>query len=225
MNAMGWGEYALAFAAFFLTHSVPIRPPVRPWLQARLGRRGFALAYSALSLAVLAWLIAAAGRASYVPLWHWAPWQNHVVLTVMLPVCLILALAIARPNPFSFGGAINESFDPERPGIVRLTRHPLLLALALWAAAHVVANGDLAHAILFGAFAAFALLGMGLVDRRRRREMGKTWDRLDAARRRAPLLPRPVSWSGAVVRVALGAGLYVTLLWLHPWLFGASPLN
>jgi hypothetical protein len=62
----------------------------------------------------------------------WAPWQYHVVLVVMLPVCLILSLAIARPNPFSFGGARNETFDPARPGIVRLNRHPLLLALALW---------------------------------------------------------------------------------------------
>jgi uncharacterized membrane protein len=167
---MGWGEYVAAFAAFFLTHAIPIRPPVRPWLQARLGRAGFGLAYSALSLGVLAWLIGAAGRAPYVPVWHWAPWQNHVPLAVMLPVFLILALAVARPNPFSFGGARNDRFDPDRPGIVALTRHPLLLALVLWAAVHVVPNGDLAHVILFGTFAAFALLGGRLVDRRKRRE-------------------------------------------------------
>lgn len=221
---MGWGEYALAFAAFFLTHSVPIRPPVRPWLVARLGSAGFGLAYSALSLGVLAWLISAATRAPYIPLWHWAPWQNHVVLTVMLPVCLIIGLAIARPNPFSFGGARNDDFDPARPGIVRLTRHPLLLVMALWAGAHLIANGDLAHAILFGTFAGFATLGMWLVDRRRRREMGETWHWLNAARRQASLLAKPVSWSGATIRLALGISLYVALLWLHPWLFGVSPL-
>lgn len=221
---MGWLEYALAFAAFFLTHSVPVRPPVRPWLATRLGSAGFGIAYSALSLAILAWLIVAAGRAPYVPLWRWAPWQNHVVLAVMLPVCLLLALAIARPNPFSFGGARSHGFDPARPGIVRLTRHPLLLALALWAGTHLLANGDLAHAILFGAFAAFALFGMRLVDRRRRREMGATWSRLEVARRQAPLVPQPVSWWGAALRLALGIGLYGALLWLHPWLFGVNPL-
>lgn len=221
---MGWGEYALAFAAFFVSHSVPIRPPVRPWLVARLGSAGFGIAYSALSLAVLAWLIGAAGRAPFVPLWHWAPWQNHVVLTAMLPVCLILALAIRRPNPFSFGGARNDRFDPARPGIVRLTRHPLLLALALWAGAHLLANGDLAHVILFGTFAGFAALGMRLVDRRRQREMGTAWHRLDGARRQAPFLPQPISWPGAAIRLASGIGLYAALLWLHPWLFGVSPL-
>ncbi|WP_371054632.1 NnrU family protein [Rhodosalinus sp. K401] len=221
---MGWGEYALAFAAFFLTHSVPIRPPVRPWLVARLGSAGFGIAYSALSLGVLAWLIGAAGRAPYVPLWHWSPWQNHVVLTAMLPVCLILALAIARPNPFSFGGARNERFDPVRPGIVRLTRHPLLFALAFWAGAHLLANGDLAHAILFGIFALFAGLGGRLVDRRKRRDMGPEWQRIDSARRQAPFLPRPASWAGAAIRLALGVGLYAALVWMHPYLFGVSPL-
>ncbi len=51
---MAWGEYALAFAAFFLSHSVPVRPPVRPFLVGHLGPAGFGLAYSALSLGVLA---------------------------------------------------------------------------------------------------------------------------------------------------------------------------
>jgi uncharacterized membrane protein len=220
---MGWGEYAAAVVVFFLTHSAPVRPPLRPWLVARLGAAGFGLAYSALSLGVLAWLIGAAGRAPYVPLWPWAPWQNHLALAVMLPVCLILALAVARPNPFSFGGARNDRFDPARPGILRATRHPLLLALALWAAAHLVANGDLAHALLFGIFAAFAGLGMRLVDRRRRREMGARWDRLDAARRAAR--PVPMTWPGAAARVAAGSALYAALLWLHLWLFGVSPLG
>ena len=113
---MGCFEFSLAYVVFFLSHSLPVRPPLRPWLQARLGVSGFTLAYSALSLAALAWLIVAAGRAPHVTLWDWAPWQVHVPLTVMGPVCLILALSIGRPNPFSFGGARNDRFDPARPG-------------------------------------------------------------------------------------------------------------
>ncbi|MBK5945733.1 NnrU family protein [Rhodobacter veldkampii DSM 11550] len=219
---MGWNEFAFAFAAFFLTHSIPIRPPLRPWAVARLGHAGFGIAYSALSLAVLAWLIAAAGRAPYVPLWDWAPWQNHVVLAVMLPVCVILSLAIARPNPFSFGGAQNDRFDPARPGIVRLTRHPLLLALGIWSAAHILPNGDLAHVILFGTFAGFAMLGGRLVDRRRQREMGQRWHDL-----RAALSECPASLSltaDTVLRLAAGLMLYAGLIWLHPLVIGVDPL-
>lgn len=219
---MGWNEFAFAFAAFFLTHSIPIRPPLRPWAVARLGHAGFGIAYSALSLGVLAWLIAAAGRAPYVPLWDWAPWQNHVVLAVMLPVCVILSLAIARPNPFSFGGAQNDRFDPASPGIVSLTRHPLLLALGIWSAAHILPNGDLAHVILFGTFAGFAMLGGRLVDRRRQREMGQRWHDL-----RAALSECPASLSltaDTLLRLAAGLMLYAGLIWLHPLVIGVDPL-
>jgi uncharacterized membrane protein len=220
---MAWSGFIIAYVVFFLSHSLPVRPPLRPWLQRRLGRGGFTLAYSALSLAVLAWLIAAAGRAPHVPLWDWAAWQVYVPLTMMLPVCLILALSIARPNPFSFGGARNERFDPMRPGIVRWARHPMLLALALWAAAHVVPNGDLAHGVLFGTFAVFAGIGGRLIDRRKQRERGAEWHRLRLAVARAPLFSSSVS-AVHMLRLSAGVALYAVLIWLHPFLAGVSPL-
>lgn len=215
---MEWLEFATAYAAFFLSHSLPVRPPLRPWLQVRLGPSGFTLAYSALSLAVLAWLIGAAGRAPAMALWDWAPWQGYVPLIVMGPVCLILALSIGRPNPFSFGGARNELFDPSKPDIVRWSRHPLLLALALWAAAHVVPNGDLAHVILFGTFAVFSVLGQRLIDRRKRREMGRDWDALAAQVKSA------TPFSVSLPRLVTGLALYLLLIAAHPLLFGVSPL-
>lgn len=220
---MGWQEFTLAFGSFFVTHSLPLRPGLRAGLTAALGRRGFSLAYSALSLAALAWLIGAAGRTPFVPLWDWSPWQPLVPLAVMLPVCLILALAIGRPNPFSFGGARNDRFDPARPGIVRLHRHPLLLALALWAAAHLVPNGDLAHVLLFGTFALFALIGMRLIDRRKQREIGAAWTCLRAAvHQSSPAWPGLSA--GVAMRLALGSALYAALLWLHLPVIGISPL-
>ncbi len=222
---MGWLEFALAWIAFFITHSLPLRAPFRPWMQRCLGQRGFTILYSALSLAVLTWLIGAAGRAPFVPLWDWAPWQAHVSLTVMLPVCLILAFSLGRPNPFSFGGARNDRFDPARPGIVRITRHPLLLALTLWAAAHVVPNGDMAHTLLFGTFAVFAAFGIRLVDRRRQREMGAQWQRLHAAVAASSAIAKPSSWAGALIRFVAGLALYGGLIWLHPRLFDVSPLG
>jgi uncharacterized membrane protein len=220
----GWLEYTAAFAAFFFSHSVPVRPRIRARLVAVLGPRGFTLAYSLLSLGVLAWLIGAAGRAPFVPLWAWAPWQDLVALAAMAVVCAMLALALGRPNPFSFGGANNDRFDPRRPGIVRLTRHPLLLALTLWAFAHMLANGDAAHVILFGAFGAFALLGRRIIDRRRRHDMGEDWNRILSEVGRAS---RGASIAGTpylVPRMAAALALYAGLLWGHPWLFGVSPL-
>lgn len=221
---MGWGEFALALGVFFLSHTVPVRPPVRPWAVARLGQRGFTLGYAVLSLAVLTWLVFAAGRAPYVPLWQWAPWQNHMALALMLPACLIATLAIGRPNPFSFGGARNDRFDPARPGIVGWMRHPLLVAFALWGGVHTLANGDLAHVILFGTFAVFALLGGRLIDRRKQRQMGAAWDRLrtEMADGGRPALTDIVR--EAPGRIAAGVALYALLIVLHPLVIGVSPI-
>ncbi len=221
---MGWAEFVAAFAIFFLTHALPVRPPLRPRLVGALGARGFTLVYSALSIMVLAWLIVAAGRAPYMRLWGWGPWQVHVPLIAMLPACLIVALAVGRPNPFSFGGAHPQDFDPALPGLVRWMRHPLLVAMALWAVAHVVPNGNLAHVLMFGLFGGFALMGARLIDRRKRREMGANWALLDAARRAGPLLPRPAQPRDAVLRLVAGVGLYGALITVHPYLFGVSPL-
>ncbi|WP_099826990.1 NnrU family protein [Oceaniglobus indicus] len=221
----GWGGFALAVAVFFVTHSVPVRPPVKARLVAVLGRRGFTLAYSALSLAALTWVIVAAGRAPYVALWDRAPWQTWVPLIAMALACGLICFAIARPNPLSFGGVRNDRFDPSHPGIVRWVRHPLLVAMALWALAHLVVNGDLAHVILFGIFAAFALLGRLIVDRRNIREMGAARHAaLCAAIKAGPVIPQPTSWTGAAVRGAVAVALYVGLLWAHPVVIGVSPL-
>lgn len=220
---MDWIEFAAAFAVFFVTHAVPVRPPVRAALIVRLGRRGFTLVYSALSLAALAWVIGAAGRAPFVPLWPRAAWQSLVPIAAMLPACLILACALGRPNPFSFGGSAAQSFDLARPGVVRLSRHPFLLVLAIWALAHLVPNGDLAHVLLFGSFGVFALLGQRMIDRRKRRDLGDDWQRLEAARQAAPLRPGASAATGAAGRLALAVALYLGLILLHPLLFGVSP--
>ena len=222
---MGWAGFAAVFAGFFLTHSVPVRPGVKARLVGLLGRRGFGLAYSALSLAMLVVLIRAAGAAPHLPLWYQAGWHRHVAHAGMLAVCLILAFSIARPNPFSFGGARNDNFDPRRAGIVRWTRHPILLALALWAGVHLLPNGDLAHVILFGVLGGFAVAGQALIDRRKRRELGPScWAALEEARAAAPRIQRPLCWRGVILRGVLGLAAFVALILAHPYVIGV-PAN
>lgn len=222
---MSWTVYAAIFAAFFLTHSVPVRPAVKSRVIRRLGARGFGLIYSALSVMMLALLVWGAGEAPYLQLWPQLPWQRQTAHLGMLAVCLILAFAIGRPNPFSFGGARNDAYDTHRPGITRWMRHPVLLALALWAGVHLLPNGDLAHVLLFGVLGAFALGGRALVDRRKRRDLGaQTWDRLDTARKSGPWLVMPSSWTGFVMRGLIGVVVFAVLLWAHPFVIGVPAL-
>jgi uncharacterized membrane protein len=227
----GWGELSAAFAAFFASHIFPARPAIRRLLLARLGAGAYAALYSLVSVALLGWLIVAARNAPHVRLWDFEPWQLWAPNLVMPFVCLLVAFGLAAPNPFSIAGRENASFDPQRPGVAAVTRHPLLLAISLWAAAHMVPNGDLAHVILFGLFAAFGIAGMAALDARRRREWGEAVWAAKAAKTslvpfsaiagaRAPLGELGLSpW-----RAAAGLALYLTLLAAHPYVIGVSPL-
>lgn len=227
----GWGEYALALLAFALAHALPARPHLRASLVAALGERAYLWAYSLVSLALLYWLIMAAGRAPYVPLWRFQPWQLWVPNLVMPLVVLLAAAGIGAANPFSFGGSRHRPFDPDRPGIAGLTRHPLLLAIVLWALAHLVPNGNLAHALLFGLFAVMGMLGMAMLDRRRRRQWGE--ERFAELARGTSTLPGLAWLSGRsrpdrhtiTPRRLLVAGIaYLALLLVHEGLVGVDPL-
>ena len=210
----GWGEYAAAWAAFLLSHMLPTQPALRRPIVDLVGERAFLVGYSALSVAILAWMIGAAGRTPFVPLWGWAWWQAWVTYAAMILACLLLALGVGVPNPFSIGGAGNDRYDPTRPGVVALTRHPVLWALAVWSGGHLVPNGDLAHLILFGAFAGLSLLGMRALDARRR----TTW----GAARWAALHPR-APFRAAATRLLVGAVIWTALIVSHAAVIGVPP--
>ena len=225
---MDWVEFALAMALFLASHRIPALIGVKAPLTRALGPHGYTVAFSLISTLLLAWVIVAAGRAPYVALWDHALWHRWA-LNLIMPVALgLIVFGLATPNPFAFEGK-TSGFDPARPGIVGLTRQPLLWGLTLWAAGHLLANGDLAHGLLFGSFALFSLLGMGMVERRRAQSMGRTtWQRLTAKTSLVPgaaLLTgrwRPAtfpSWRRCMIWVLVWAGLWM----LHVPVIGMSP--
>ena len=221
----------LALTAFFASHVVPARPAVRRSLQAYLGGVAYGVIYSVVSLAVLAWLIAAARNAPHVQLWDFELWQLWVPNLVMPFVCVLIAFGIAAPNPFSIAGRGSASFDPERPGIAAVTRHPLLWAITLWALAHMVPNGDLAHVLLFGLFAVFGIAGMAALDGRKRKQWGQELWAERAAKTSS--IPFAALFAGRVSlrdlrldpwRGVAALAVYATLLGAHSHLIGVSPL-
>jgi uncharacterized membrane protein len=226
-----WAEFCAAFAVFLLSHAIPARPRVRAALIAALGERWFLVVYSIVALAVLAWLIVAAGRAPFVELWPFEPWQMGAPNLVMPLVCMLAAFGVGAANPLSFGGNPNRAFDPAQPGIVGVARHPLLWAIGLWAGAHLLPNGDLAHVILFGFFVAMALVGMAIIDRRKQRQLGRArWAWLAANTSFVPLVAllagrwRPRALTIDLKRLAIGLAAWLTLLLLHAPVIGVSPL-
>jgi uncharacterized membrane protein len=224
---MDWLEFGLALALFLISHRLPALFGLKDRVVAALGRRAYGIAYSLLSLALFAWVIAAAGRAPFVPLWDQQGWMRGLVNLAMPLVFLLGSLAVAAPNPFAFEGR-KQGFDPAHPGIAGLTRQPLLWAMALWAAVHLIANGDLAHVALFGAMLALALSGMALVEARARRRIGADWPRLVAQTALVPFAalvsgrwrPRLAPPRG---RLVLALGLWASVFHLHEAVIGVWP--
>lgn len=224
----GWINYAAAFAAFFAAHAIPSLRGVKSGLKAVLGRRGYAALFSLLSVGLLVWLVVAAGRAPFVPLWDQREWMRVVANLAMPCAVALAAFGVAAPNPLSFDGR-RGGFDPAHPGVAGVVRHPLLWAFLIWSLAHLLVNGDLAHVILFGAFALFSLAGMAMIDARKRRLLGAEWHRLAAHSSSWPL----AAWFGgrwrpagrpSSQRLAIAVVVWLGLLGLHPIVIGVSPL-
>ncbi|MCC0062672.1 MAG: NnrU family protein [Defluviimonas sp.] len=210
---MAWVEFSLALGLFFVSHRIPAVMGIKAPLTAALGPRGYTVLFSLISTALLFWVIFAAGRAPYVALWDHALWHRWAVNIAMPLALALIVFGTAAPNPFAFEGRAT-GFDPTRPGIAGLTRQPLLWGLALWSGAHLLANGDLAHALLFGSFALFSLAGMGLVERRRACAIGpRDWHRLTA---HSGLLPFAALFTGRWRPRALPS-VWRTALWLLVW--------
>lgn len=222
-------EFLVALAIFILSHALPARSGLRDRLAASIGERGYLVLYSLLSIGLLAWLISAALRAPYIPLWDLQVWHYHVPLALMVPASMLFVGGAISANPLSISFS-RDDYDRRRPGLVGITRHPILWAFALWSFAHVVPNGDLVSVIMFGGFGLFALGGMAVVDRRKRRAMGAQWREIAAGTSVIPflaLMSGRASWRWKpgpfLLTVVIGAGLYVALIRFHPIVFGVDP--
>ncbi|MEK0082644.1 NnrU family protein [Benzoatithermus flavus] len=223
----------LTIAALFLigTHFGIASTPLRVELIGRVGERGYRTLYSLLALVALAWLIVAWRAAPLVPMWQAGPGLRHLVVALMPLSFLLVVCAVTAPNPTVVGQKPDPDAGDPATGIVRVTRHPFMWGVGLWALLHLLANGDAAAVVFFGTFAVLALGGTVLIDARRTRENAPGWGVFLQATSNLPFAAilqhrqRLVPGEIGLWRVATALALYVLLLWLHPRLFGVSPLG
>jgi len=219
-----------ALLVFIAFHAIPAIGPVRRTLVVKLGMGIYIVGYSALSILLLTWVVMAYGNADTDVVWPQWPWTRWVPLLTMPWACLFLVATFSEPNPLSVSVKAKQ-FDPAHPGTVSITRHPLIWALLLWSGAHLLPNGDTASIVLFGLFAALALMGPKSLDTKKRHELGDAeWQRLSAATSTIPFWAivqgkTRLDLKGiGLPRIAIALALYATLLGLHPWVIGISPL-
>jgi uncharacterized membrane protein len=113
-------------------------------------------------------------------------------------------------------------------GIVRITRHPFLWGVGLWAFVHLMVNGDVASLIFFGSLLLLALAGTTFIDAKRRRNFGDQWSRFIQATSNFPFIAIATGRNqlGAalreigILRPVIAIAAYVMVLILHGRLFG-----
>lgn len=221
-------ELIASLVVFVATHAIPAAPGLRTRLVRGLGLKTYMILYSALSLAVITWLIVAYARAPFVEVWAFALWQRWVPVLVMPLACILFVGALMCPNPFSIS-ASRADFNPARPGIVAITRHPLMWAFALWAGGHLVPNGDLASIILFGFLLALSLAGPPSLDAKSKRKLGVAeWAEQTAATSNLPFAAilagrARLDMGGLGLPVLGGLMLYAGLIGFHQPVIGVPP--
>ncbi len=210
-------------------HFILSSAAVRPGLVARLGERGFLGTYSIVVLVAFAWMIVAYRGAPFVELWAPIPALRWIP-TLVLPFAFILAVTgVATSSATAVAGA-HGAEPPPATGIMRVTRHPALWGITLWAACHILVNGDAAGVILFGGIMVLSLGGMWHIDRRRERQYGSGWGPIALTTSVIPFAAiasgrAQMDWAGiGWWRPALGIVVFVGLQHAHSWIFGVSAL-
>jgi len=218
-------ELALACLVFLALHVVP-STPLRPALVGAIGERAYLGLYSLASLAAIVWMVLAFKAAPLTALW---PGLRHLPSAVM-PFALILVVAGGMtPNPSAVGAAkLLEREDPAR-GILRITRHPIMWGIMLWAGAHLLARGDLKATLFFGSFLLLAAGGTVLMDLRKSVLYGDRWARYAGLTSNVPFVAiaqgrnrlawREIGWQKIVIALVV----FALIFQFHPWLFGARP--
>ena len=142
---MGLLVMILGLALFLGVHTLTTQRELRAAVIASSGDGAYKIGYAAISLAGLAlivWGFAHYRATGWIDVWYPPVAFKHITLALMLPAVIMVVASYIRGR------------------IYTTLKHPMLTGVKLWAAAHLLANGDLGSIILFGSF-----LGWAVFDR------------------------------------------------------------
>jgi uncharacterized membrane protein len=203
---------------------------LRDRIVARIGEGPFRGLFVLASFAILGWLAWSFGAAGPVRmLWQAPRWLAVLMMLLMLPALLLFVGSLSTPNPTSVTGARALESPNPATGVLRITRHPMLWAFALWGLVHLVVVGTLSAVFLTGAIIVTALAGMPSLDARIARRKPDRWPAFAATTSRLPFVAiaqrrNRLAWSEiGWWRPLLAIVLWVALIALHPWAFGVDP--
>ena len=222
----GFLSLVIAGVAFCGSHILLSSTRLRGSLRDQLGERGFLAVYSLTSLVIFAWFVAAYSAAPTIALWPRQRWTSFVPVSVMPLATILLVAGYSTRNPTAVGMERSARLDDPAPGILCVTRHPIMWAIGLWAGSHLIANGDLSSVLFFGSLAALAFGGTVLIDRKKQLALGSNWSRLTEVTSNLPFAAllagrTKLRWRDiGFLRIAAGLLLYAVLFLAHPKVAG-----
>ena len=183
MNLLYYG-----LALFLAIHILPTLGGLRGRLVALLGERTWKIAYTVIAAIAIVLIVKGWKAAPYEAVYSPPDWGRLAPFVLMLPVLYLL-----------IGRRIGTNLK-------RFTAHPMLWAVVLWAASHLLANGELRSVALFGSFGGYALFAMWWLGAR-----GKS----AVATERWP-------WSSEFRAGAVTLAVYTVVLAAHGWISGVA---
>jgi uncharacterized membrane protein len=188
---MGLALEILGLIIFLGAHVFVSMRNERAVLIAKMGElpyRGVFAFVSIVGIVLIGYGYASYRASGFIQIWYPPPWTRHIVESLMWPASIAVAAAYIPGN------------------IKRVLKHPLLVAVKIWAVAHLCANGDLGGIILFGSVLAWAVYDR--VSLKHRADAG------------APSIPIG-GWRNDVIAVVVGTILYLALGFVfHPIVIG-----
>lgn len=188
---MGLAILVLGLALFLGAHVfVTLRTP-RAALIKDIGEGRYKGLMALVSLAGLVLIGYGFGQyraTGWIDVWSPPGWTYYITQILMWPASIFVVAAYSRGN------------------IWRALKHPMLVGVKTWAAAHLISNGDLGSIVLFGSVLAWAV-----------------YDRITLKRRTDPGAPAiPVGGTrNDVIALVIGTLLYLALgLVFHPLVVG-----
>jgi len=176
-----------ASAYFLLIHFGVSGTRLRDGLVARLGEGPYRGMFALASVLGLVWMAYAYRHAPAVPTWGLVLGFRPAAYLLVLIAFIFVVIGLATPSPTQVGKESTLTRGPDiARGMVRITRHPFLWGVALWALVHLIVNGDLASLVLFGSLLVLALAGTAVIDAKRRRGCGAGWMQFAAVTSNVP---------------------------------------
>jgi len=223
----------LAALLFMALHLLVSGTVLRRIITDIIGEKAYLAVFSLASVGAIIWLVmsynAAVTSAENEIYWQAPAGLLHMGSLVMLLALLLAVPGLLTPNPTAVGAEAVASRENAVQGMVRITRHPFLWGVVIWALFHLAANGDRASQAFFGTFATVAFFGTFSIDHKRARKMGAAWKGFaqrtsnlpfwGIIRGRTGFSLKEIGWW----RIAAAVTVWAALLFGHEWLFGVSP--